>query len=277
MERKIENNIIDTVQSMMPILDIILDSEASICLSDTEKIVYYKPGKDSKEDFTVGSPIPRGGMIDKTLKKGEVIIQVLDDTDWGVQVKVYAIPLKDRFSTVIGSIVIIKSLSEKSLLVNAANDLVTAISNISTRVDEFSTDVDILSGTNETLLNRSNEAIKKGKDTDEIVQLIHGISSQTNLLGLNAAIEASRAGEYGKGFTVVAQEIRKLSSSSKDSINKIDAVIKDISGSIHDMHSDIEKSSDISKSQNKALDDIRSSLNTLNSTAKVLEDLAHKI
>ncbi len=63
---------------------------------------------------------------------------------------------------------------------------------------------------------------------NDISQTIQQVATQTNLLSLNASIEASRAGEYGKVFNVVAQEIRKLSTNSKDAIDKINTNIKNI-------------------------------------------------
>lgn len=81
---------------------------------------------------------------------------------------------------------------------------------------------------------------KSSNEIGEITKVITDIANQTNLLALNAAIEAARAGEHGKGFAVVADEVRKLAEQSQHSTKQIAALIADIQGHMNQSTRSIE-------------------------------------
>lgn len=114
------------------------------------------------------------------------------------------------------------------------------------------------------------ELQNKAKDVTEIVETVENIAEQTNLLALNASIEASRAGEYGRGFTVVAMEIRKLAEGSKEAVNNINNILKSFASEIDELVSSIEE-------QYKVLENESTSLNSLSSETRKTVDTVKNV
>ncbi|OED64123.1 chemotaxis protein [Vibrio splendidus ZS-139] len=106
------------------------------------------------------------------------------------------------------------------------------------------------------------ELAKNNGNITEILSVIEGISEQTNLLALNAAIEAARAGEQGRGFAVVADEVRNLASRTQSSVGEIRAVIDKVHAGTQDVVEAIQEgnilANDTALHVQKAVEDLGS-------------------
>lgn len=106
-------------------------------------------------------------------------------------------------------------------------------------------------------LNAANRAVNeavstteaKVQDTSQMLDFILDLADETGLLGLNAKILAAQAGEHGRGFSVVAEEIRKLSKKSSFSVDKITEILKQIQSGIDEVSAITEKTAAISDKQ----------------------------
>jgi methyl-accepting chemotaxis protein len=121
----------------------------------------------------------------------------------------------------------------------------------------------------------------KAKDITNIVSIVSGISEQTNLLALNASIEAARAGEAGRGFSVVAEEVRKLAEQSNDAVHEINSNLAEFVEEIKVLVNKIEAQYDVLEGETSNLQKVRdisyeatTSIQSVSeSTIKTIEEL----
>lgn len=106
---------------------------------------------------------------------------------------------------------------------------------------------------------------------------ITGIASQTNLLALNASIEAARAGEAGRGFAVIAEQIRQLSTSTKNLVDGIDESIKTLFEGIDDVHKEIETSKAASSASLQKVDEVSCNISQVSECTNEIKDFSRQI
>jgi len=125
----------------------------------------------------------------------------------------------------------------------------------------------------QNLAERLNTVSQNANEVKEVLSIIRDIADQTNLLALNAAIEAARAGEHGRGFAVVADEVRKLAERTQKSLVEIDATINVVVQSIMDANTDIAANANEVNDLANISNELQSGMNTIDATIKkTIED-----
>ena len=138
-----------------------------------------------------------------------------------------------------------------------------------------------MSETTEAAISLINEKMDMtNKATEEIAvatDLITNIASQTNLLAINASIEAARAGDSGRGFAVVAEEIKMLSDQSEQSASKIRDIISSLISTVEEANKAVKNVSDIITRQNKDIEDTEKAFSRVMSCVKKSEQQVEEI
>lgn len=267
------NLIVDKWVSIAPEIVNLFVGDVGISITDKEKFVFYRPGKNLNLNVPIGSPINEKMITYRAMMKRQRLIEKMDESLWGVPFIAVAIPLYDENNEVVGSISIQENVQKNSTLRKATDKLSESISILASTAEEISAQTEEVSAVCFELAEKVQGSKEKMKETDQIADFISSVASQTNLLGLNAAIESARVGEQGRGFGVVAEEIRKLASSSADSVKKIGSTIKDIQLNEDVILEEVNKVKTVVSEISGAVNNITESIQELGEMAKELDEL----
>jgi len=275
----VHNHVITTAfKDFAPIIAEMFPEGAGLFITDNEKFISRQGSSKFDVPYVqVGVKLSRDAVAFRVIKEKKMIIQKVPREIYGVPVLVVSYPLFDSSNRVMGTFGIATPVQISDSLQTIAGKLNQNLREISAVIQELAASSSSIMSSQHKLNQNIEEVSEYLLNINEVSSLIKKIAEDTKMLGLNAAIEAARAGKVGAGFSVVATEIRKLSDQSRDTVTWIRDLTGNIARKIQDTKTSSEHSLKSTDQQAIATQEVSNNLQEITEMAHKLEEIALKL
>lgn len=261
----------------LPLIQKVFPLDVMFALTDKEQFLYYLAGKELDIHAHEGMNIPERGGVRQAMVTEQMVSANVGEAVYGLPFKSTSLPLKDEEDQVAGVFTIGISLKNQVMLNDAAEHLAVSSGEIRTVTDEIAGTASELAGNINQVQELAQKVLDELHKTDEILTFIKEMADNSNLLSINASIEAAHAGEHGSGFGVVAKEIRKMADSSSNSAKEIGQILNAIQQNFKQLDSTLSDCFSQSERQAAATEEIAASAQQLASSAENIKEVAQLI
>jgi len=263
---------IQQVIDLIPLLRAYFGDETGLFVSDTERYLVSIDGA-VKLRIKVHDPVKPGSTARTAMQENKKVSLRVPKEVYGLPYIGAGVPIRDG-DQVIGSFVTTTPIENLEKLNAVSGEMHEAVKTAVTGISSLAASSQQLAASATDLASNTGAIETEIKKMDEIMDLIKDIASQTHLLGLNAAIEAARAGDLGRGFNVVAEEIRKLASRTQSSAKDVSEKLNGIRDKINAVLENILQVSAVAEEQSATTQEVNASMQKIEPVTEQLKQYA---
>lgn len=226
------NETLKMYSEVLPHIKEYIGQDIMIGLTDGSKFVGFWPGNKMRAPIQAGDELKPDDPMIETFRTGKIIDVTLPPHIHGFPFRSITAPIRERGGKIVGTIGVGSSLELLYSAESIVNEIKQYLDNAEERFTAFHETSKTVSDQATVILTFMSEISKKSEQIKSAAKEISNISMQTDILAINASVEAAHAGELGKGFAIVAQEMKKLSTSSHAASATIYELINDLSQSV---------------------------------------------
>ncbi len=276
MDCSICEPVLNQIISTLPFIQDLFTS-GGISLTDGEKFLYYKPGRKIDLQIRPGTVLKPGGIISAVLEEGCKKTAVLDKSFYGMSLIVTAVPVYSENRRMVGVISLYETIEKQEMFREMALELAENVAVLASTTEEIYSETEEVKSYSGKMAASADNLRDEIRNMNQVLGFIKSIERQTNLLGVNAAITAARAGAAGKEFSVVAKEIRRLSSDTSQSIQAAEQTLQTVSDDSNKTIDQIEGINAIISSIAAALSQFSEAVQKTNKLCDKLSDYANNM
>lgn len=267
-----------TLEDFMAIIPVIKEAvpmDLSIAICDLDKFVAYWPGENIDLHIKVNQLLHPDEPLTNAIRNNISLKAEVPADFYGFEFTGTATPLHDHEGHVIGGIAV--QLRKQSELRDISDQIADSLSQANARLSRMASGSNDLAGFTHQLLALARATEEQVNKTDEVVSIVKAVGDQTNLLGLNASIEAAHAGDKGRGFGIVAGEIRKLSNETVSSTRVIQGILKEFREVTAEMGKSIDRINQVVEEQAESAQHMSSFIEEIQQMSERLNQFAKRL